>query len=159
LASGETAIGEDKMSSSTNLLRAQLGLLLALTSVYGGVKFKRGEQSTDTKSCSDISRVSPNSRKKIIRLSTKETREQAIKQVAPNFPPRCRCEGPVVVEILVNADGQVICTHVVSGLPLMRATSVNAAKEWTFKQVTINGVAVPFLGLLVFSFKDGEVKF
>ncbi|MEP7212407.1 MAG: energy transducer TonB [Acidobacteriota bacterium] len=61
----------------------------------------------------------------------------AIKKVEPEYPPAARsvrAGGKVVVRILVNKKGDVVEACVVEGHPLLRAASVEAAKEWRFKK-------------------------
>lgn len=61
----------------------------------------------------------------------------ALKQVDPEYPPAARsvrASGKVVVRILVNKKGDVVQACVVEGHPLLRATSVEAAKQWKFKK-------------------------
>ncbi len=94
-----------------------------------------------------------------VRLRYKETKERSINRSAPRFPGQCRCQGTVVVAVRVNTEGQVECTEILSGHPLLRATSVNAAKQWTFEPLVKGGKPQAFVGLLAFTFKDGEVTF
>ena len=61
----------------------------------------------------------------------------AVKKVDPEYPPAARsvrAGGNVVVRILVNKKGDVVEACIVEGHPLLRATSVEAAKQWKFKK-------------------------
>jgi uncharacterized protein YdeI (BOF family) len=111
-------------------------------------------------SCGDASKLLLNSKGTPVWLSVKEVKRRAIRRVAPEFPSSCRCQGTVVVQIFVNTEGKVECVWVPSGHPLLRRSSANAAKQWTFKALTEGGQPVAFVGLLAFTFEShGEVKF
>jgi hypothetical protein len=60
---------------------------------------------------------------------------EVIKYVEPIYPPTATAvgaTGEVVVAIKVGKDGKVISAQWISGHPLLRAVSQNAAKNWTF---------------------------
>jgi len=94
-----------------------------------------------------------------VRLRYKETKERSINRIPPKCPGQCRCQGTIIVAVRVNTEGQVECTEILSGRPLLRAASVNAAKQWTFKPLVKESKPVSFTGLLAFTFKEGEVTF
>jgi protein TonB len=82
----------------------------------------------------------------------------AIKKSQPSYPPMAKSagiEGDVVVEIFVNEAGNVVRARAVSGHPLLRDTSVRAAREWTFKPTVRNGEPVKAIGTLTFYFRQG----
>lgn len=61
----------------------------------------------------------------------------AVKKVDPEYPPAARsvrANGKVVVRILVNKKGDVVEACAIEGHPLLRAVSVEAAKQWKFKR-------------------------
>ena len=61
----------------------------------------------------------------------------ALKKVHPEYPPAARsvrAGGKVVVRILVTKKGDVAEACVVEGHPLLRAASIEAAKQWKFKK-------------------------
>lgn len=62
----------------------------------------------------------------------------AVSAVAPTFPPiarAARAQGEVVVEVKVDAKGNVKSTKVVSGHPLLQKVSEKAAVKWKFALV------------------------
>ena len=84
----------------------------------------------------------------------------AIDRSTPPFPPMCRCQGTVIVAVIVNQDGVVTCSHVISGHQLLSAASIQAANKWTFKPLVKRGVKRSFVGLLAFTFhSSGEVTY
>lgn len=59
-----------------------------------------------------------------------------VRRVDPEYPPAARtvrANGKVIVRILVNKKGDVVKACVVEGHPLLRAASIEAAKQWKFK--------------------------
>ncbi len=79
----------------------------------------------------------------------------AIKKVAPPYPPiarAARAEGKVEVQVTISEQGKVIEAVVVSGHPLLREVSVDAAKQWVFKPTELSGVPVKVQGILTFNF-------
>lgn len=61
----------------------------------------------------------------------------AVKKVDPEYPVGAKsvgASGKVIVRILVSKKGDVLETCVVEGHPLLRAASVEAAKQWKFKK-------------------------
>jgi TonB-like protein len=90
----------------------------------------------------------------------KEMGAMAINRSTPPFPPMCRCQGTVIVAVIVNRDGAVECSHVISGHPLLSAASIQAANKWTFRPLMKRGSKFSFVGLLAFTFhSSGEVTY
>jgi TonB family protein len=83
----------------------------------------------------------------------------AIKQVTPSYPPiarAARAAGKVEVQITISEKGKVIEAIVISGHPLLRDASVNAAKQWVFQPTELSGVPVKVQGILTFNFTLDE---
>lgn len=75
--------------------------------------------------------------------------------VAPRMAPlsrQMRIAGCVMVDILVNDRGQVVCVQRVSGHPMLAGSAVDAAKEWTFEPKKQDGSNVWFYGHLRFHY-------
>src|SRR5262252_879963 len=129
---------------------AQLRLVLASSCVLlFAASLLAGQQPWPkvTEVCGDSSNDLLKRNGKVIWFSPKQMNAMATNRVTPPFPPMCRCQGPVIVAIIVNSDGNVVCAHVVSGHPLMSAASTNAATKWTFKPLVKHGDKVSFAGL------------
>ena len=61
----------------------------------------------------------------------------AVKKVEPVYPSVARnigAGGQVVVRVLIDREGDVIDSCIVKGHPLLRASSIQATKEWRFKR-------------------------
>lgn len=85
---------------------------------------------SEKKGCCDFSKY-----KRIIQPHALYT--GAVKKIDPDYPPAARsvrASGKVIVRVLVNKKGDVVGACVVEGHPLLRATSVEAARQWKFKK-------------------------
>lgn len=92
---------------------------------------------------------------KIIRKSGGVLQGSATKRVEPAYPPlakAARVSGSVVVEVTVDEEGKVFAARAISGHPLLKDAAVAAAKEWTFAQTMLTGVAVKVIGTITFNF-------
>lgn len=79
----------------------------------------------------------------------------AINKVSPVYPPiakAARAAGPVQVVVTISEEGRVIEAYAASGHPLLRATSVEAARRWMFKPTLLSNVPVKVQGVLTFNF-------
>lgn len=91
----------------------------------------------------------------IIRRSEGVLRGNAINRALPKYPAVAKdaeIEGDVVVEITIDEEGKVALARVVSGHPLLQASAIVAAKEWTFNPTSIDGTPVKVSGVLTFRF-------
>lgn len=73
----------------------------------------------------------------------------------PDFPPAAkavRASGSVMVQVLVDETGSVVNATAVSGHPLLRQASVEAAKNAKFSPTMLSGKAVKVSGVLTFNF-------
>lgn len=69
-----------------------------------------------------------------------------------------RAEGAVNVQVTVDEAGNVIAATAVSGHPLLRAASVNAAREAKFSPTMLSGQPVRFTGVVVYNFVAPSVE-
>jgi TonB family protein len=79
----------------------------------------------------------------------------------PPYPAAARAvraEGVVSVQVTVDEAGNVIATTAVSGHPLLRAASVNAAKQAKFSPTMLSGQPVRFTGVVVYNFEAPSVE-
>ncbi|MEK7832630.1 MAG: TonB family protein, partial [Acidobacteriota bacterium] len=97
----------------------------------------------------------------IIRLTvtSEALMSAAISKVMPKYPPACRCSGVAQVHIAINEEGKVVDAVVVSGHPLVRASAMEAARQWLFKPWFIDGPNIYRVhGVLTFKFDLEEGK-
>jgi TonB family protein len=80
---------------------------------------------------------------------------KAISKPAPVYPPiakAARAQGTVVVQILVNEDGDVISATALSGHPLLQQAAVAAARQAKLSPTRLNGTPVRVSGTLTYNF-------
>lgn len=79
----------------------------------------------------------------------------ATKKPQPAYPAiakAAKASGPVQVQVLISEEGKVIEANAISGHPLLRDSSLEAARQWEFKPVELSGAAVKAQGTLTFNF-------
>jgi TonB family protein len=94
---------------------------------------------------------------KIIRKSGGVLKDSAIRRVEAATPPLARAakvSGPVVVEVTIDEEGDVISVRALSGHPLLKDAAVEAARGWKFSRTELSGVPVKVIGTLTFVFKE-----
>ena len=92
---------------------------------------------------------------KIIKVSGGVIQGSAKNKVQPTYPPiakAARAQGAVQVQVLISEEGRVMEASVVSGHPLLREASLQAARQWIFKPTELTGVPVKVQGVLTFNF-------
>jgi TonB family protein len=76
-------------------------------------------------------------------------------QVLPSYPAEARnkgIQGEVVLMLYVEKDGRVSNVGVVSGDPLLTASSLQAAKRLRFRSYYLDDQAVPTEGQIIYSY-------
>jgi TonB family protein len=79
----------------------------------------------------------------------------------PIYPPiaaAAHVQGPVVLRLFVSNTGVVEKALIVSGPDMLRATSIDAAKQWIFKAPTVGTEAVRFETDVTFDFKTSGLS-
>jgi periplasmic protein TonB len=90
-----------------------------------------------------------------IRRSEGVLRGNAINRPVPDYPPLARqanVSGDVIIEILVDEQGEVSNARVLQGHPLLRAAALQAAQQWKFRPTLLNNQPVKVQGVLTFRF-------
>lgn len=90
-----------------------------------------------------------------LRKSEAELLALAEHQTTPEYPViarAARAGGDVVVEILIDEQGNVTAARVLSGHPLLRDAAIKAAQEWKFGKTVNEGRATKVIGTLTFKF-------
>ncbi len=80
---------------------------------------------------------------------------KAVNLVKPPYPAAAkavRAGGAVNVQVTIDENGNVISASAVSGHPLLRAASVNAARQSKFSPTMLSGQAVKVTGIIVYNF-------
>lgn len=81
---------------------------------------------------------------------------KATNLVKPPYPAAAkavRAEGAVNVQVLIDENGNVVSATAVSGHPLLRAVSVNAARQSKFTPTLLSKQPVKVTGVIVYQFK------
>jgi len=80
---------------------------------------------------------------------------KAISLPTPAYPPvakAAKASGTVVVQVLVDENGNVVSAHAVSGHPLLQATAVSAARSAKFSPAKLSGEPVKVNGIITYNF-------
>jgi TonB family protein len=87
-----------------------------------------------------------------VRLSPGALRRRAVTCKVPTSSPHLRINTTANVRIELDEKGRVRSAEVISGHPLLRASAVQAAREWTFRPVRVKGRRVAAGGILTLVF-------
>jgi protein TonB len=80
---------------------------------------------------------------------------KAVRLVQPSYPQIARqahASGTVVVQVLIDENGNVISAHAVSGHPLLQAVAVAAARASKFSPTKLSGQPVKVNGVIQYNF-------
>jgi TonB family protein len=80
---------------------------------------------------------------------------KAINLLVPDYPAEAKAsgvEGVVVIQVLIDEQGNVIDARAVSGPKLLQEPSLNAARQTKFSPTLLSGEPVKVSGVLVFNF-------
>jgi len=80
---------------------------------------------------------------------------KAVRLVQPPYPPIARsahASGQVVVQVLIDENGNVVAAHATSGHPLLQAAAVNAARSSKFTPTKLSGQPVKVNGVIIYNF-------
>ena len=83
-----------------------------------------------------------------IRVGGHITPPPKTKDVRPLYPPlalAANVQGAVILELRVEADGKVSDARVVQSIPLLDQAATDAALQWQFQPVLLNGVPTPVI--------------
>jgi TonB family protein len=91
----------------------------------------------------------------VLRKTGDELMKEIVKWQEPEFPPiarQTRAGGPVLVELEIDEQGNVVSARVVSGHPLLQAAMLKAARAWKFRPANVNNVSVRLAGRIAYNF-------
>lgn len=75
-----------------------------------------------------------------------DVREPALlERVNPNYPPIARLsrtQGVVVIDAVIDENGNVVQAHAITGPPLLVAAALQAVSQWKYQPTYLNGQAV-----------------
>lgn len=73
----------------------------------------------------------------------------------PVYPPIARVAragGPIEIDLMIDERGNVSAARAVSGHPLLQAPAVQAARNWKFKPITVNGRPARVTGRIIYNY-------
>lgn len=80
-----------------------------------------------------------------------------VERVTPRYTEiarRARIQGQVIIEAIINEQGEVVDARVIKGLPMgLESEALAALKRWKFKPGTLNGRPVPVYFNLAINFQ------
>jgi TonB family protein len=82
----------------------------------------------------------------------------AIVRITPVYPPFAEAEGvsgKVVVQVMVDDQGNVTKARAIQGHELLREAAEQAARGWKFTPTTLSGKPVKVIGTVTFNFLPG----
>ncbi|MBN8733147.1 MAG: energy transducer TonB [Acidobacteria bacterium] len=87
----------------------------------------------------------------VVWMKSKEMRLRAVRKVDIKGPVKqADIKATVIIDVLVDASGDVACLHTRTAHPLVKLAVESALKQWRFKPQTVNGRPVAFAGRLRF---------
>lgn len=84
--------------------------------------------------------------KEPIRVGGRVREPQVIKRVEPNYPSLAKqthLQGTVIIDAILDENGNVVEMKVVSGHPLLIQSALQAVQQWKYKPTYLNDVPVP----------------
>lgn len=91
-----------------------------------------------------------------VRVGGRVRAPRLINKVAPSYPTlarQTRVQGDVVVDAVIDAEGNVIQVQVVSGPPLLLAAAMEAVREWKYEPTYLNDQAISVQLLVTVTFR------
>lgn len=82
-------------------------------------------------------------------------RGKSLRRIGPPYPPEAKAagaRGTVHVRVVINEQGEVIIAQSVTGPPLLKQVSLEAARQWLFEPTIVEGKKIQVEGYLTFNF-------
>jgi protein TonB len=114
---------------------------VVLVSVFSAAQQSGGEGAGSTPNAPK-SDTGPPQR---VRVSQGVSTSLLIKKVAPQYPDdakQARIQGSVVLQALIDKNGDVADLALVSGHPMLAPAAIKAVKQWKYKPYLLNGQPV-----------------
>jgi TonB family protein len=85
-------------------------------------------------------------------------KEHTVPLVYPAIAKAAQIQGQVVVQVTIDASGNVAATKVISGPPMLQQAAVDCVKQWTYRPFEKDGAPVSAVGRVNLMFAIGETK-
>lgn len=93
----------------------------------------------------------------VLQLGGAIVKPEVIRRVQPNYTEiarKARVQGIVIVEAIVDKQGDVTNVRVLKGLPMgLEQSAMDAVRQWKFKPATLNGRPVSVYFVLTINFR------
>ncbi|MFZ3340134.1 MAG: energy transducer TonB [Terriglobales bacterium] len=90
--------------------------------------------------------ASKNAQPQRVRISPGVATGLLVKKVTPEYPAdarQARIQGTVILQAVIDKDGNVADLSLVSGHPMLAPAAIRAVKQWKYKPYLLNGVPMP----------------
>jgi len=84
---------------------------------------------------------------------------QLISMVEPVYPPllrRTRVQGDVVIDAVIDTEGNVLEEHTVSGIEFLVAAAMDALRRWKYEPTVLPGQVFPVYLRVTITFRLGQ---
>lgn len=74
----------------------------------------------------------------------------------PVYPPvayEAKVQGVVILEAVIDTQGDVVNAKILRGVPLLDAAALEAVKQWQFAPTLMNGAPVPVIMTVTVNFR------
>jgi protein TonB len=82
-----------------------------------------------------------------------------VKDVTPLYPALARsagAQGVVILEAIIDIQGNVVSTRILRSIPLLDEAAVNAVQQWKYTPARLNGEPVPVVVTVTVNFTLGR---
>lgn len=94
----------------------------------------------------------------VVRVGGNVRPPELIQRISPEYPPVARAghvQGTVVIDAVIDASGNVVSEHAVSGPDLLVAAALSAVQQWKYQPTYLNGKPVELAMEVTVSFHIG----
>ncbi len=118
-------------------------ILLAILLLFS----QAGQAPDKWECCGDLE---PLPKEQLAQVKYSELKERVVACAVPRLPGTFDGQGTVTVEVQIDEEGNVRCARVLSGgrHPIMRRAALEAAKQWKFEPLKVEGQAKPYVSFL-----------
>jgi len=91
-----------------------------------------------------------------IRVGGQVKRPRLIFGPEPEYPPlakHAKINGAVVIEAVIDTQGNVVDMHLVSGNPLLEKAAMDALRQWKYEPTLVGGQPYPVRMLVTITFQ------
>lgn len=94
-----------------------------------------------------------------IRLHAGIDAPRRVKEVTPVYPALARsagAQGVVIIEAIIDVNGDVVSATILRSVPLLDAAAVDAVRQWKYTPARLNGEPVPVVVTVTVNFTLGR---